>query len=93
MTLFLFLCTNAMAEYRVYQYLIKNRDTYQEKDISYQELSTLNPVAYVAYHGGGETIKVDLLRTWICPGYTGKKQEFCPSPYEELQKQQQETVQ
>ncbi|MBL7665715.1 MAG: hypothetical protein JNM93_11330 [Bacteriovoracaceae bacterium] len=73
----------AHAEYRVYQYLIKNRDSVQDRDVIYKEVSTLNPVAYVAYNGGSEAISVDLIRTWICPGYTGGKKEYCSSPYME----------
>ncbi len=80
--LLILLISSAQAEYRVYQYLIQNKDTYQEKEITYEILSTLNPVAYKTYHGG-DVIKLDLLRTWVCPGHTGRK-EFCPSPYAKL---------
>ncbi|MBF0207612.1 MAG: hypothetical protein HQK53_12050 [Oligoflexia bacterium] len=45
--------------------------------------STLDPVSYVAYHGGQSSISVSLLRTWICPGYTDEP-EYCPSPYKQL---------
>ena len=34
--------------------------------------STLNPLAYVAYHGGRESVEVNLLRSWQCMGDTSK---------------------
>lgn len=46
---------------------------------SYLTTSTLDPVSYMAYHGGSESIEVDLLRSWICLGNTAKEQ-FCPAP-------------
>ncbi len=81
---YLFYLSLGHAEYRVYQYLVKNNDSFQEKDISYEVLSTLNPVSYKAYHGGQETIQIDLLRTWLCPGHTGGRKEYCESPYAKL---------
>jgi hypothetical protein len=85
--LFILLSSFCFAEYRVYHYIVKNRDSVQEKDVHYEQLSTLNPVAFQAYSGGRDSIKVDLLRTWICPGHTGGKKQYCPSPYEELKKE------
>jgi hypothetical protein len=85
MTLLLYSITS-LAEYRVYQYVIKNKGSYQDKDVTYNVLSTLNPVSYKAYHGGASNIQIDLLRTWICPGHTGNKQDYCPSPYEDMMK-------
>ena len=32
--------------------------------------STLNPLAYIAYHGGKESVEVNLLRSWQCMGDT-----------------------
>ena len=75
-----------MAEYRVYQYMIfstANEENNQER-INKVILSTLDPVSFYAYHGERESIKVNLLRTWICPGYTGGKKVYCDSPYKEL---------
>lgn len=46
--------------------------------------STLDPVSYIAYNGGQELLAVDLLRTWICPGYTGGAKQTCKSPYEKI---------
>lgn len=84
----IFASTHSLAEYRVYQYTIKNtnQNNNQSPEIKYIK-STLNPVAYKAYHGGGSSIKVDLLRTWICPGYTGSKKDLCDSPYKKLSKE------
>lgn len=46
--------------------------------------STLDPVSYTAYNGGNSMLSVDLLRTWICPGYTGGSKATCDSPYGKL---------
>ena len=75
----------AHAEYRVYQYTLKKRiknspDSPNAKIV----LSSLNPVAFTAYNGGNGLIQIDLLRTWMCPGYTGKKAPYCPSPYDKI---------
>lgn len=43
--------------------------------------SILDPVSYVAYNGGQTLLTVDLLRTWICAGYTGNSTQTCDSPY------------
>lgn len=69
---------NCFADVRVYQYLVMNK---VEKDAKEKIiLSTLNPTAYVAYHGGNKIVSVDLLRTWMCYGHSGKK-DLCDSPY------------
>jgi hypothetical protein len=73
----------ALAEYRVYQYSIQNKVNPDNNQNAVMRTSTLNPVAYLAYHGGSSLIKIDLLRTWICPGHTAH-QQICKSPYEEL---------
>ena len=73
----------AFAEYRAYQYLVKTRDPYAtatKADARYI-VSTLNPQNYQRYHGGS-LITIDLLRTWICPGYTGRGTEPCTHPYD-----------
>ena len=70
----------ANAEYRAYQYLVTHRTPKIQDNNPYMVMTTLNPVAYVQYHGGPESVKIDLLRTWVCPGHTGRK-EICPSPY------------
>lgn len=75
----------AIAEYRVYQYIVKNKVvSANDQPQSTVIISSLNPQSYIAYNGGSQLISVDLLRTWVCPGYTGKKKPICPSPYEQI---------
>lgn len=71
------------AEYRAYQYIVKNNDPYAVATRAEAQyiVSTLNPQMYKSYHGGS-FLSVDLLRTWICPGYTGKGQKICDHPYD-----------
>lgn len=73
----------AFAEYRAYQYIVKSNDPYAVATNAKAQyiVSTLNPQMYKSYHGGS-FITVDLLRTWICPGYTGKGQKICDHPYD-----------
>ena len=47
----------ALAEYRVYQYYVKSKNDIPTDKQSYLVLSTLDPVAYVSYHGGSLSIK------------------------------------
>lgn len=68
------------AEYRVYQYYVKSRIHNPKDADAYQVISTLDPISYKAYHGGGEAIKVDMIRTWTCPGHTGNRKPICPAP-------------
>lgn len=74
---------NALCEYRAYQYIVKSNDPYAvaTKAQAQYIVSTLNPQMYKSYHGGS-FVEVDLLRTWICPGYTGKGQKICDHPYD-----------
>lgn len=83
LTLFIFIfATNAQAEYRVYQYVMKNKITSSvDQRNSHVVTSTLNPVSYLAYNGGSSLISIDLLRTWMCPGHTGYKKDICKNPY------------
>jgi hypothetical protein len=71
------------AEYRAYQYLVKTNDPYAVATNAKAQyiVSTLNPQIYKSYHGSS-FITVDLLRTWICPGYTGRGQKICDHPYD-----------
>jgi hypothetical protein len=73
----------ASAEYRAYQYIVKSNDPYAvaTRAKSQYIVSTLNPQNYQSYHGGS-FVTVDLLRTWICPGYTGRGQKICDHPYD-----------
>lgn len=74
---------SAFAEYRAYQYLVKTKDAYAVATKAQPQyiVSTLNPQMYQSYHGGSH-ISVDLLRTWICPGYTGGRKPVCDHPYD-----------
>lgn len=69
---------NVQAEYRAFQYFIKS------KTFTNTRVSTLNPVAFRAYHGGPQEIEINLLKTWMCPGYTGNFKAICPSPEKQL---------
>ncbi len=81
----------AKAEYRVYQYVVKSKLKAPHAEQGYVVTSTLDPVSYVAYHGGDTSIKVDLLRTWMCKGYTGAGKALCESPAERAQKEIEES--
>ena len=86
-TLLIFLAfqTSAFAEYRVYQYVIKNKVSSSTEQIdSTIKISSLNPKAYIAYNGGSGLIDLELLRTWMCPGRTAGFKDLCPSPYAKL---------
>ena len=74
--------TSISAEYRVYQYYVKSK-LQQPIDIkSYLVTSTLDPVSYLSYHGGNSSIRVDLLRSWMCKGHTGNYNSHCNGPEE-----------
>lgn len=94
LTLFALLCLfstqAAKAEYRVYQYVVKSKLKAVHAEKGYVVTSTLDPVSYVAYHGGDTSIKVDLLRTWMCKGYTGAGQPLCESPAERAKREMEE---
>jgi hypothetical protein len=73
---------SALAEYRVYQYIIKDKIVSAKDQPNSKILNTtLDPVSYMAYNGGSRLVSVDLLRTWMCAGHTGNKKDLCSSPY------------
>ena len=74
----------SFAEYRVYQYVVKNKVNIKDAPNSHLIISTLNPTTYIAYNGGSNLINVDLLRTWTCSGNTGQRLKTCDSPYGRL---------
>ncbi len=74
----------AHAEYRVYQYVIKNKVATSKNSEGVIVQSTLDPTSYIAYNGGSTLVAIDLVRTWICPGNTGQHKDTCPSPYKKL---------
>lgn len=69
----------ANAEYRVFQFTVKAKNPYSMDQKTHLVTSTLDPQSYKAYHGGGETLAIDLLRTWMCRGNTAG-QEVCSPP-------------
>jgi len=68
LTAIVFNSTETNGEYRVYQYLIRNKDNVDQGP--FLDQSTLDPISYLAYHGGKNLIDISLLRTWICRGNT-----------------------
>lgn len=76
------------AEYRVYQYYVSSKYKKPDEQKPYLVTSTLDPVSYISYHGGEESIKVDLLRTWPCPGHTGSGKPLCSAALENSEKQE-----
>lgn len=73
----------SQAEVRVYQYLVLNNVDTTADALDQIMTTTLNPTAFVAYHGGEQVVSVDLLRTWMCFGNTSKK-NLCPPPMSKL---------
>lgn len=73
-----FLALSIQAEYRVYQYMVSSR-LQPEGPTSVIITSTLDPNSYVKYNGGNRSIRVNLLKTWMCKGHTGGKTP-CKSP-------------
>lgn len=65
--------TQVKGEYRVYQYYVRSKIQNITPVGAELVTSTLNPVAYIAYHGGSESIEVNLLRSWQCMGNTAKE--------------------
>lgn len=85
LTSLIFMSASANAEYRVYQYVVKARAPFSINQKSYMVTSTLDPQSYLAYHGGESTLKIDLIRTWMCKGNTSH-QEYCESPYSQMKR-------
>lgn len=80
----------AQAEYRVYQYVVQNTTTGAAQDgggradpMAYVVTSTLDPVSYLAYNGGPLGLKLNLLKSWHCPGHTGASDTYCAPPVAE----------
>ncbi|TDJ07187.1 MAG: hypothetical protein E2O68_03910 [Deltaproteobacteria bacterium] len=67
------------SEYRVFQYLVKSRYFIPRDNRPYIVTSTFNPVTYLAYHGGESSLKIELLRSWMCLGNTAGK-KYCNPP-------------
>ncbi len=73
----------AQAEYRVYQYMVmpKTKQFVVNDTGAKSQRSTLNPVSFLAYNGGAGAVDITLMRSWMCTGYTGRK-DYCPHPSE-----------
>jgi len=82
--LLFFYSQSTFAEYRAYQYIVKSTDQFALANGAQAQIitSTLNPAMFKSYHGGS-FLTVELLRTWICPGYTGGRKPICPHPYDQ----------
>jgi hypothetical protein len=65
-----------LAEYRVYQYYSHSKIQNLTNPPYEIVTSTLDPKSYIAYHGGPESLEINLLRSWMCVGNTSK-QEVC----------------
>jgi hypothetical protein len=77
---------SAHSEYRVYQYFVKSKFNLPQDKEGHLVTSTLDPVSYIAYHGGLYSIEIDLLRSWICKGHTGDFKSICNSPLDKFKK-------
>lgn len=71
--------TTTSAEYRAYQYVVKARNPFSMDIKSHVVTSTLDPQSYLAYHGGIDTLKIDMVRSWMCYGDTSNDQ-ICTPP-------------
>ncbi len=78
----LFMCRATWAEYRVYQYIIKQQNRPIDKSEMSIITSTLDPQSWRAYHGISANHQIDLVNTWHCPGFTGDESPFCLAPNE-----------
>jgi len=70
------LISASYAEYRVYQYYVFSKTLNLNSPPPTLVTTTLDPKSYVAYHGGRDSIEVNLLRSWMCLGNTNH-QDFC----------------
>lgn len=84
-----FMPIQAFSEYRVYQYIVKTKIKNLTNTNSEIVTSTLNPVSFIAYHGGKDSLEVNLLRSWQCMGDTSKQQVCALSDGKELDVQNQ----
>jgi hypothetical protein len=72
----LFLSFYANAEFRAYQYLVK--DLGLENSDSVIQVSSMNPRTFKSFHGHKD-LSMTLLSTWMCLGNTASK-KTCPAP-------------
>ncbi len=77
--------TPTWGAYRVYRYLLEDKDVYFPAEVHpYIVLDVRDPLSFRAYHGGASAISIHLISSWTCEGYTGNSylgdNGFCPSP-------------
>ncbi len=77
---YLLYAATATAEYRAFQYSVRSTVEKKFDTQSYLVISTLDPVSYRAYHGGAESLQINVVRTWMCLGHTGQGKDICQSP-------------
>ncbi len=94
-----FFSFSIFAEYRAYQYLVEPKNIGQFSGDAFIDISSLDPQSYYAYHGGSNSIKITMLRTWMCEGSTanqmnsenpicdGAYDQFFPKYLEQLKKE------
>lgn len=71
----------ALAEYRVFELVIRNTETQTEKVV----ISTLDPLQYTDYYPVLQNEVVLYRDTWMCYGSTAYRQT-CPNPRLEQQR-------
>jgi hypothetical protein len=76
--------TTAHAEYRVYEYLVTNKNITNGGPRSSVKLSSYPITTFYSVNGGRKSIDVSLLRTWVCPGDTSQFQQYCKSPLQRI---------
>ena len=74
---------SANAEYRVYEYLTVSKGSLSSTSSGKIIQTHLPPQAYLAYYGSRQVQSVELLRTWMCPGYTGQLLPPCLHPLDQ----------
>lgn len=89
---FILINLSSFSEYRVYQYNVRAMDINPLENSTYTVTSSLNPISYVYYHGGPGLVQVDLVRTWMCKGYTGGGMNICKSPLEKMLDQENKRI-
>ena len=71
-----FISLPSFAEYRAYQYIVKDP---MQPDIEPSIITTANqPNLYKSLHGNN--LDITLVNTWMCHGYTSRK-KICDYPF------------
>jgi len=72
----LFFTISTQAEYRVFELLIQNTQTKEERTLA----STLDPFQYPGYYDIKKDETVLYTSTWMCWGDTSYHTPLCPNP-------------